>query len=118
MIGIILLIVALISSIIALFLGSLHNYVGAVILGADAILLDLFWQWLRFKIVAKGKTSHLISGIFGGLVVRVASVFCFIELGIWWLGKNSNYFLTFAACLLTIPLWSLVAAYQFKMERK
>jgi hypothetical protein len=118
MIWIIILAVFVVSSFITLLAGNFHGYTGAVILGLDAILADLFLQWLRFKMVAKGKTSHLVVGILCGLAARVASIFLFIEVGLWWLGKNSNYFLTFAVCLLTIPLWSLIAAYQFKLERK
>ncbi|MGE5583154.1 MAG: hypothetical protein ACM3X9_11550 [Bacillota bacterium] len=105
------------ASLTALFTGNIHGYPGAVILGLDAVFSDLFWQWLRFKIVRKNKTGYLVGGILGGLIVRVASIFGFIQIGLWWLGKTSSYFIVFAALLLTIPIWSIIAAYKFKLER-
>lgn len=106
------------ASLTTIFAGNIHGYVAAIILSLDTIFFDLFWQWLRFKIVSKGKINYLIGGIIGGLVVRVISVFLFIKLGIWWLTENSPYFITFAACLLSIPLWSLIMANQFKSGAK
>lgn len=108
----------IITSAVVVFAGNIHGYLGAVLLGLDAVFCDLFWQWLRFKIVSQNKMGYLVGGILGGLVVRVASIFGFIQIGLWWLGKTSSYFLTFAALLLTIPLWSIIAAYKFKLERR
>ena len=110
--------ILVIISLLVMFAGKFHGYAGAVILGLNTIFWDLFWQWLRFQFVAKNKTSYLAAGILGGLAVRVVSVFCFIELGVWWLGRNSAYFTAFAIFLLTIPLWSFLTAYRFKLEKK
>jgi hypothetical protein len=98
-------------------LGNIHGYAGAIVLGLVAVTLDIFWQWMRFKIVRKNKTSYLVGGILGGLIVRLASVFLFINIGLRWLGEGSNYFMIFAAFLLTIPLWAIIAAHKFKLER-
>lgn len=109
--------ILIITSLTVLFAGNIHGYPGAVILGLDTVFCVLFWQWLRFKIVRQNKTSYLVGGVLGGLVVRVASVFGFIQIALWWLGKTSGYFMVFAALLLTIPLWSIIAVYKFKLER-
>jgi hypothetical protein len=105
------------SSLMTIFFGNIHGYIGAIVLGLNAVLFDIFWQWLRVKIIRKNKASYLIGGIIGGLAARVVSVFLFIQLGSWWLGKGSSYFMTFAACLLTIPLWALIVARKFKLEK-
>jgi hypothetical protein len=117
MIWLTILILMVVTSLITIFAGNIHGYAGAIVLGMSGVMFDLLWQWLRFKIVTRGKTSHLIGGMIGGLVIRIASVFLFIEIGMLWLGKSSNYFMTFALILLTIPLWSLILAYKFKLER-
>lgn len=117
MINLALFILFITSSLAILFFGNIHGYIGAVILGLDAVLLDIFWQWLRLKIVNKNKTSYLIGGILGGLIVRLVCVFLFIQIGLRWLGEGSNYFMIFAAFLLSIPLWAIIAAHKFKMER-
>ena len=112
-----LLIVVVVGSLSGLLGWQIHGYAGAVILGVNTILLDLLWQWLRVKILRKNKTSYLVGGVLGGLVVRVISVFSLIQLALWWLGKMSSYFLVFGITLLTIPLWSLLAARKFKLEK-
>ncbi len=116
MIWLILLILTAIASLSVLFFGNLHGYPGAVILGLNGVFFDVVWQWLRFKVVSKGKVSLIAGGILGGLAIRVISVFIFIKISQWWLGKSSPYFLAFAVCLLTIPLWSLLIAYKARLR--
>ncbi|HEX7714394.1 MAG TPA: hypothetical protein VF531_10245 [Bacillota bacterium] len=106
----------IILTVAMLFLARLEGYVAAAILGTDAIVLDLYWQWLRFILVRLGKTSHMLWGILGGFVLRIACLLAFIKLSSLFFKAFSSYFYVFAILLLTIPLWSLIVAYKFKQE--
>jgi hypothetical protein len=108
----------LISILITVFVVPIHGYTGAIILGIDTIGFDIFWQWLRFKILARKPKSpadghgQLLPGIIGGFVLRVISMIVFLKLGSWWLSQNE--FLCYAIFLLTLPFWSKLIAYKFK----
>jgi hypothetical protein len=105
-------------SLITLFAANIHGYAGAVILGLNALVVDLFWQWLRMKIAYQNKTNPLWWAILGGLVTRVLSIYLFIRVGLWWLGdgKINTAVAIFTIILLTLPIWSIVASYKFKSE--
>lgn len=94
-----------------------HGYIGAVILGLSTVGIDLFWQWLRFKIVHQGKPGRIIIGILGGFIMRLISIFLFMEAANWWLGLKTQYFIAFVICLLLIPLVNIIAAMIFKREK-
>lgn len=94
-----------------------HGYIGAVVLGLSTVGIDLFWQWLRFKVVHQGKPGRVIIGIIGGLIMRLLSIFLFMEFGNWWLGLKTKYFIAFAICLLLIPLVNIVVTMIFKQEK-
>ena len=47
MITLILFAIFVISSLLTIFLAIFHGYIGAIVLGLNAILFDIFWQWLR-----------------------------------------------------------------------
>lgn len=107
-----------ITSLVTVFAADIHNYIGAVILGINVVTIDLFWQWLRMKLIGQLKTSNLWWGILGGLVVRVASIYLFMRVGLWWLGNgriNSTFYI-FVIFLLTIPVWSIIFSFKFKPE--
>jgi hypothetical protein len=112
-------ILAMIISLGIIFIAQIHGYIGAVVLGANAVGFDFVWQWVRAKLVAKNTSGSLILGILGGLIARIGSIVLFLFVSRWWLSepKVSTYFYTFAAILLAIPLWNLVASYKLQMER-
>jgi hypothetical protein len=118
MIALILFGVFSVASLITLFAANIHGYVGAVILGLNAVAIDLFWQWLRLKIIRQYQTGRLWWGILGGLVVRVVSIYLFIRVGLWWLGNgriNTAVYI-FTIVLVTIPIWSIIVSFQFRSE--
>jgi hypothetical protein len=95
-----------------------HGYAGAIMLGIDTIGFDIFWQWLRFEILAR-KAKHqdngqmkILPGIMAGFVLRIINMIVFLKLGSWWLARNEFFY--FAIFLLTLPLWSKLVAYKFK----
>ncbi len=107
----------IISSLAAVFIGNLHNVVGAIILGLDAAGIDYFLLWLRYKFTKPDKLKYLVLIIFGGLAVRALFLFAFLKFGLWWFGTNQTEFYVFVAAILTIPIWNFVAAYRFRTER-
>lgn len=106
----------IILTVAMLFLANFQGYIAAAVLGVDAIVLDLYWQWLRFTLIRLGKTSYMIWGVLGGFVLRIACLLMFLKISSLFFKAFSAYFYLFVILLLTIPLWSLVAAYKFKQE--
>lgn len=109
--------VLIIISIAFVFIANIHNIFGATILGLSVAGIDYFLQWLRFKFTNPNKIKYLAVTIIGGLLVRMISLFIFLKIGAWWFGINKTEFYVFIACILTIPIWNFVAAYQFKTKR-
>jgi hypothetical protein len=108
----------LVGIVTVIFTVRIHGCAAAVLLGIATIGFDILWQWLRFTILAH-KTKHqnglnakLLPGIITGFVLRMISIIVFLKLGSWWLTRNEFFY--FAIFLLTLPLWSKLAAYKFK----
>ena len=118
MIILILFVFLVIGSLATLFIVNIHGFTGAVILGFNALALDIFWQWLRMKVAARIKSSGLLWAVLGGLAVRVLSIYLFVRLGLWWLGngKINTPVSIFTIMLLTLPLWSIILTNKFKSE--
>jgi hypothetical protein len=107
----------IIGSLAVVLIGNIHSILGAVILGLDTAGTDYFLLWLRFKFTRPNKPKYLALTILGGLVARVIFLFVFLKIGSWWFGINGTEFYIFIACVLTIPVWNLIAAYQYRSER-
>ena len=118
MITLILLGIFTVASLTIMFAAGIHGFAGAVILGIDALLVDIFWQWLRIKLVHKWQTGRIWLAIIGGLMIRVSSIYIFIRTGIGWLGngKINSPVIVFTLCLLTIPIWNVIASFKLKSE--
>jgi hypothetical protein len=113
----IVLIFILLGTLVAIFTAQIHGYIGAIILGADAIGFDILWQWMRFTFLknkSKSKTSHVLPGIIVGFILRIISIIAFLKLASWWLTQNEFY--VFAIFLLTIPIWSKLVAVKLKTK--
>jgi predicted tellurium resistance membrane protein TerC len=108
----------LVGSMGLLFFAPVRGLGGAIILGIDAVGVDLLWQWLRIRLLKNTRTSWLLLGIFGGMVIRAISIFLFLKLAAYWLGFQTFNFLIFAIFLLTIPIWSLIGSGKFKTEKE
>lgn len=106
----------IILTVAVLFLAHLEGYIAAAILGVDAVVIDLYWQWLRFTLTRSGKTSHILWGMLGGFVLRIGCLLIFLKLSSLFFKAFTPYFYLFVILLLTIPLWSLIIAYKFKQE--
>lgn len=108
----------LVGILMAVLLIPIHGYAGALMLAMEGIGFDIFWQWLRFKVLARktksGNDMHgmLLPGFITGFVLRIINMIAFLKLGSWWLSRNE--FLSFALFLLTLPLWSKLVAYKFR----
>jgi hypothetical protein len=105
-------------SLATIFVANIHGYAAAIILGVNALAIDIFWQWLRMKIVFHNKSGGLLWGILGGLVVRILSIYLFVRVGLWWLGngKINTAVSVFTIILLTLPVWSIIISNKFKSE--
>ena len=115
----IILLLGIIITIGITILTRIHGYIGAILLGLSTVGLDFFWQWLRLKFVQPGHTGRLFLGVFGGLAIRVVSIFLLLKLAEWWLGGiKNNDFIIYAICLLLIPFVSILIRFIFKQERK
>lgn len=112
------LVLLIIGSFAVLMLTPVQGLGGALILGVDAVGVDLFWQWLRIRLLKKAGTKWLVIGIFGGMVMRAVSVVLFLRFATSWLGMQSLNFFIFVVFLLTIPIWSLIGTYKFKLEKE
>lgn len=110
--------IVVVASLTFLFAAGIHGYIGAVILGINALLIDLFWQWLRIKLIRKWQTRRIWLVILGGLIIRVLSIYLFIRVGLQWLGngKVNITVMVFTIFLLTIPIWSVIASFKLKSE--
>jgi hypothetical protein len=108
----------IIVSLATLFIANIHGVAGAIILGLNALAMDIFWQWLRMRIVRQMKSSGLVWAILGGLAARVLSIILFVRLGLWWLGNGivNTPVSIFAIILFTLPVWSIIASNKFKSE--
>ena len=83
-----------------------HGVVGAVLFGIMAIAIDCSWQLLRFKLLPHTKTQDLVWLIYGGILIRIATIFLVMQLGRVWLEPKA--FNLFVLSLLSIPVWSLI----------
>ena len=101
--------------LITIFSARIQGYLGAILLGISTLGMDFIWQWLRAKLMQHKKTSILILGIFGGMLVRIFSVLAFLQIGKTWLDPKHFYWLVII--VLTIPIWSIVSAHRLKNER-
>jgi hypothetical protein len=108
----------LVGIVAVIFIVPIHGCAAAILLGIVTIGFDILWQWLRFTILAhktkyqNGLNAKLLPGIITGFVLRMISIFVFLKLGSWWLTRNEFFY--YAIFLLTLPLWSKLAAYKFK----
>lgn len=107
-----------IGSLATLIMADIHGVPGAIILGCNALAMDIFWQLLRMKIVHHIQSSGLLWVVLGGLAARVLNIYLFVRLGIWWLGdgKINTPVSIFAIILLTLPVWSIIINYKYKSE--
>ena len=95
-----------IASIGAILLLQSHGVMGAVLFGIAAIAIDCSWQLLRIKLLPRTKTRNLVWLIYGGILIRIATIFLVMQLGRFWLDPKA--FNLFVLSLLTIPVWSLI----------
>jgi len=102
-------------SVLVLLLTNNHVLLGAVILGINAVGMDLLWQILRMRLVKKENLNQILLAVTGGFLIRILSIFIFIQIAKFWLDKS--VFSVFALILLSIPLFSIVLAYKFRLER-
>lgn len=112
------LVLLVIGSFAVLMLTPIRGLAGALILGVDAVGVDLFWQWLRISLLKKAEIKWLVVGIFGGMAIRAVSVILFLRFASSWLGMQSFNFFIFVLFLLTIPIWSLIGTYKFKLKKE
>jgi hypothetical protein len=105
-------------SFLSVLLFHVQGIGGAILIGADLVIVDFFWQWLRFQASNKWGTKSLVYGMLGGLLLRTASIILFFKFGAWWLGFHTIAFDVLLAFLLFIPLMSIIEARKFKMETK
>jgi hypothetical protein len=83
-----------------------HNHlIGSILLGMDAVFLDLCWQVWRTKLLAKKEKAFFIA-IVGGFLMRIISVALFLKIG-W--DYFRDYFFVTALILMTIPVWNLLS---------
>lgn len=110
--------IVLVGILMTVLLIPIHGYAGALVLAMEGIGFDIFWQWLRFKVLArKTKSGHdmrgmLLPGFITGFVLRIINLIAFLKLGSGWLSQSE--FLCFALLLLTLPFWSKLVAYKFR----
>ena len=102
----------MLAALAVVLLGQIHGYAGAIMLGVIAVYFDFFWQWLRMKLLRSQQTKLIVLGVFGGLVLRIASVFLFVWLGRAWFANP--YFNVFIGFFFTIPIWSIISYLKLK----
>jgi hypothetical protein len=103
-----LLITVILSSSGVFFMGC-RGLAGAIIFGLNILLLDFFWQWLRWRQVGKVNGTKGMTKVTLGYFIRLISVLALLKIGQAWLTPQS--FLVCAAITLAIPVTSILGAY-------
>jgi hypothetical protein len=83
-----------------------HGLIGAILLGLDLLILDFFWQCLRF---AKAKRLGGKWRASLGFFIRLGNVILWLKIGQAWLAPH--YFMICAAITLALPVTNICGAY-------
>jgi hypothetical protein len=109
-----LLITVILSSSGVFFMGC-HGLTGAIIWGLNILLLDFFWQWLRWRQVGKANGTKGMTKVTLGYFIRLFSVLAWLKIGQAWFAPQS--FLVCEAITLAIPVTSILGAYMLVQRR-
>jgi hypothetical protein len=86
-----------------------HGLTGAVLLGLDLVILDFFWQCLRWRQFTKAKRSGRNLRSSFGFLIRLANLVFWLKIGQAWLAPQ--YFMVCATIALTLPITNICGAY-------
>jgi hypothetical protein len=92
-----------------------HGLSGAIIWGLNILLLDFFWQWLRWRQIMKANRSREMTKVALGYFIRLGNVLLLLKIGQAWLLPES--FMICAAITLALPITSIGAAYMLIQRR-
>lgn len=87
---------------------ALKGITGALLLGLTVLIVDYAVLRLRFRSLRKTGTSLNLAAVIGGFFFRIVNLVLFLGVGAYWLVPAVQPL--FQGIVLTIPIWSLVAA--------
>jgi hypothetical protein len=98
----------ILSSGVVFFMGW-RGLAGAIVLGVNILLLDFFWQWVRWRKLMKTNSQGGDGMVILGYFIRLVNILLLLKIGQAWLLPKQ--FMVCAAFALTIPLTSICGAY-------
>jgi hypothetical protein len=98
-----------VANLILAFFMAWHGLIGAVLFGLDILVLDFFWQWVRWRRLRVINSLEGNRRIVFGFVIRLANVLLGLKIGQAWL--TPHCFLICAFIVLMLPLMSIYGVY-------